>query len=231
LADEARERQLGSVVAPGPLRLELEEHGFEPGDPVFIRIFKQLLAPRGTLKPFGMGVLEVWVAPKNKAYSLLHSMEIARFSGQLGPKVREGDNQAPEGFYAVVPGNMNPLSQYHLAMNVGYPNALDRQLDRTGNYIMIHGSNVSEGCFAMTDQGIEEIYVLVEAALNAGQHEVPVHIFPFPLTPGNMAQAQGLPPWDFWAMLVEGFRLFEQERVPPEVWAENERYRFGSGLQ
>ena len=102
--------------------------------------------------------LEVWKRGSNGKYALLKTYPICRWSGQLGPKIREGDRQVPEGFYTVTPGQMNPNSAYYLSFDTGYPNAYDRSFGRTGGDIMVHGSCSSRGCFAMTDQNIAEIY-------------------------------------------------------------------------
>ena len=117
-----------------------------------------------------------------------NSYSIAGMSGTLGPKTTEGDKQAPEGFYRVFPHALNPQSRFHLSFNIGYPNAYDKSLSRTGSYIMVHGGKASVGCFAMTDAGIEEIYTLVNEAFKAGAESVPVQVYPFRMTPERMAQ-------------------------------------------
>ena len=73
-------------------------------------------------------------------YALLKNYEICKWSGVLGPKKSEGDRQAPEGFYTVRPAQMNPNSSYYLSFNIGYPNAYDRSLGRTGSNLMVHGA-------------------------------------------------------------------------------------------
>ena len=136
--------------------------------------------------------------------------------------------QAPEGFYSVTKSQLNPASSYHLAFNIGYPNEYDRAHQRTGSLIMVHGSNVSIGCFAMTDPVIEEIYLVVEAALNHGQERVPVHVFPFRMTEERMANARMQNDvWlGFWETLKEGHDLFEAKKLPPEVSVRDGRYAF-----
>ena len=104
---------------------------------------------------------------------------ICEASGELGPKEQEGDLQSPEGFYVVTLEQMNPDSHYHLAFDLGYPNAYDQAYGRTGSALMIHGNCVSAGCYAMTDTDIEESYTLADAALRNGQPFFAVHIFPF----------------------------------------------------
>ena len=207
---------------------------FNMGAPAYVRIFKK------------EGELELWLKI-NGRYSLYRTFPICKWSGRLGPKVKEADYQSPEGFYSVSARQLNPHSNYHLAFNVGYPNAFDRQNGHTGGLVMVHGACKSVGCFAMTDKGIEEIYGFVAAALSAGQREVPVHIFPFHMTDaaiaretagggvsggfmsffatdgGNTAQ------WaDFWRNLKEGYDLFQQTGEPPTAYACGDRYAFGA---
>jgi murein L,D-transpeptidase YafK len=145
-------------------------------------------------------------------------------SGELGPKLAEGDGQTPEGFYEVNPRGLNPKSHYHLAFNIGYPNAYDRAHGRTGSFIMVHGSRVSIGCFAMTNDSIEQIYCLVEAALERGQAAVPIHCFPFRMTAERMALALESPWFGFWTQLHEGYIAFEATRFPPVMAVRRKRY-------
>jgi len=123
------------------------------------------------------------------------------YSGELGPKFKQGDGQSPEGFYFVKPGQMNPYSSYHLSFDLGYPNTYDRAHGRTGDYLMVHGDCVSIGCYAMTDAGIEEIYTLMGAALKGGQPFVRVHAFPFPMTEENLKRHEGNKNIEFWKNL------------------------------
>lgn len=181
------------------------------GDPVFIRIFK-LTAE-----------LEVWIKVDNK-YRLLHDYEICMQSGYLGPKLQEGDLQGPEGFYYTSLARLNPNSKYHLSFNIGYPNAYDRAYDRTGSALMVHGDCLSAGCFAMTDEKIEEIYELVEKALRNGQKIVRVHIFPFRMTDANLESHKDNEWYDFWLNLKEGYDYFEKNGIPPNVEVKDYRY-------
>lgn len=169
---------LGSVPAQGAsegraaqaararLNDALVKQGLSFGRSAYVRIFKE------------EAELEVWLQ-NGARYERLKTYPICALSGTLGPKIREGDAQSPEGFYGVTRAQLNPQSHYHLAFDVGYPNAYDRSLGRTGSLIMVHGDCVSIGCFAMTNEGIEEIYSLAGAALAKGQTSVPVHVFPF----------------------------------------------------
>jgi len=193
----------------------LAELGAEVGDPVFIRIFKYTAE------------LEVWIKVDSH-YELLHTYEICRQSGYLGPKLKEGDRQEPEGFYYVSKSRLNPNSKFHLAFNIGYPNAYDRAHRRTGSALMIHGDCVSVGCFAMTDARIEEIYELVEKALDHGQKIVRVHSFPFRMTSEKMEHYRYSEWYSFWSNLKEGYDYFEEKRVPPDVGVENMKYVFST---
>lgn len=178
---------------------ELGEHF---GKPVFIRIIKEDYE------------FELWVQEADKNWHRIKTYEIAAMSGDLGPKTKEGDEQAPEGFYRVVPSAMNPRSSYHLSFNIGYPNSYDRSLGRTGSYIMVHGSDVSIGCFAMTDPIIEEIYTLVNEAFKAGVANVPVQVYPFRMTDERMAAEAQNKHYEFWQHLLPGWQYTEQHAAP-----------------
>ena len=184
------------------------------GQPLFIRIFKQ------------EAELEVWMR-NNNGWQLFEMFPVCRWSGSLGPKLAEGDGQTPEGFYKVALSQLNPDSRYHLAFNIGYPNAHDRALGRTGSHIMVHGACVSIGCFAMTDRGIDDIYRLTEAALRGGQSAIDVHIFPFRMTEANMLKHAASPWTRFWTDLKRGHDAFEARREVPAVRIEAGRYVAG----
>jgi hypothetical protein len=207
---------------PGPARLGM-------GSPAYVRIFKR------------EGQLELWLKSAGR-YTLYRTYPICKWSGHLGPKTKEADYQSPEGFYSVSARQLHPHSNYHRAFNVGYPNAFDKQNGRTGGLVMVHGACKSVGCFAMTDKGIEEIYGFVAAALAGGQHEVPVHIFPFHMTEtaiaaetgtgglmAFLAGGGGFPQHaEFWRNLKQGYDLFEQTGEPPAAFACGDHYAFGS---
>jgi len=191
---------------PNPtLQDRLEARGFRFGAPAFIRIFKK------------EEVLEVWLQKDNGEYALFLDYPICIYSGELGPKTREGDKQSPEGFYTVGREAMNPNSQYHLSFNLGYPNAYDRAHGYSGSLLMVHGKCVSIGCYAMGDRQIEEIYTLVGAALQRGQPFVRVHAFPFRMTDANLAAYSEHRWYDFWRMLKPGYDYFERYHQPPEI--------------
>lgn len=171
------------------------------GRPVFLRIVKETR------------VLELRVQEKGK-WRLLKVYPIQAMSGKLGPKTAEGDRQAPEGFYATTRELLNPRSKFHLAFNIGYPNAYDREKGRTGSFIMVHGGDRSIGCFAMGDPAIEEIYTMVHQALQAGQKDVPIQIYPFEMTPERMAQERNSPHYEFWQNLQPGWQHTQQHGGP-----------------
>jgi murein L,D-transpeptidase YafK len=204
------------------LSVRLASLGLKRGQPVFVRIIKQT------------SELELWMDRGTSAapqWVLMHTFPVCKWSGTLGPKLREGDGQAPEGFYVVTAKALHPASNYHRAFNLGFPNAYDRANGRTGSFLMVHGDCRSVGCFAMTDPAIEDIYGLVEAALAAGQAGVPVHVFPFRMTsgaPAARADAAGFA--EDWQDLREGWDLFESTRRPPVAFACGQRYRFAATL-
>ena len=181
------------------------------GQPIFIRIFKE------------EALLEVWIDIGSE-YVHLKDYIICAFSGDLGPKLKEGDRQAPEGFYTVKKYQLNPNSKFHLSFNLGYPNRYDKAHKRTGSALMVHGNCVSIGCFAMTDEKIEEIYKLVKKALQKGQKSVHVHAYPFRMSEKNMSFYEGNEWYDFWVNLKEGYDYFESQKIPPTIKIEDKRY-------
>lgn len=205
-----------SAAAAARPRLEkrLAAKNLAEGDPIFLRIFKN------------EALLEVWLKPKSAdKFILFETYHICALSGSLGPKTKTGDRQAPEGFYAVGLKHFNPFSNYHLSFDLGYPNAYDRAQGYTGNLLMVHGDCRSDGCFAMTNEGIEEIYTLGKGALANGQPFFRVHCFPFRLTPENL-EAMLQNKWhEFWTMLEPAYRYFEEKRRPPDVIVEDGLYR------
>jgi len=209
-----RSRAVIDRVKP-KLQKEYSRSGFNWGTPVFIRIFKKTK------------VLEIWLRDRNN-FKLFKTYKICTYGWRsLGPKVRRGDGRAPEGFYYVLPRQMNPLSKYHLSFNLGYPNKYDRIHGRTGTALMVHGKCVSIGCYAMTDKVIEEIYAVVDASLRKGQRFFRVHIFPFHMTNKNMNRYKNSEWYNFWKNLKEGYDFFEKNgHNPPNVEVKNKRYVF-----
>lgn len=192
------------------LHEELAARKCELGQPAFVRIFKESRE------------LELWLKGDSGEWRLFRTYPIACFSGTLGPKTREGDMQAPEGFYSVTQKMLNPASSYHLAFNIGYPNAYDLAQQRTGSLIMVHGDVCSVGCFAMTDAVIEEIYLVVEAAVSGGR-SLPVHCFPFRMTAERMGRAEAQHV-EFWRGLQGGYDVFDKEKRVPRIEVAGGRY-------
>lgn len=210
-ADEAIKKQTPILAK------QLSKQDLSLGSSLFIRIFKQ------------SAELEVWLENDNtKQFQLFKTYPICSFSGELGPKLREGDLQSPEGFYYVKGNQLNPWSRFHLSFNLGYPNHFDRAHGRTGNALMVHGNCVSIGCYAMTDSYIEEIYTLAYNALKQGQMYFRVHIFPFRMTPENMRAYQSSRWIGFWQNLQQGYLWFEQHKQPPNVEVVNKQYVFNN---
>jgi murein L,D-transpeptidase YafK len=204
------------AVDPAALDKRLSEKGLKRGNPVFLRIFKADLQA------------ELWVK-KGRTFELFETYPICAWSGQLGPKLQEGDGQAPEGFYSIGKGQLNPNSHYHRAFNLGFPNMLDRAYNRTGSNLMVHGACASIGCYAMTDAAIDELWLLVTAALDAGQERAGVHVFPFRMTEERLA-AFAWHPWaEFWRDLKPAYALFEETHIPPQIGICNKRYTVQRG--
>ena len=175
--------------------------------------------------------MQAFVENSNGIFIFFKSWDICTYSGALGPKLKQGDRQSPEGFYFVTPARLNPNSSYHLSFNLGYPNAFDSAHGRTGDYLMVHGDCVSIGCYAMMDDGIEEIYTLLQAALNTGQPFVRVHIFPFEMSDVNMDKFKDNPNYEFWKNLKQSWDHFEQTARPPNVEVKDKRYVFQSSIE
>jgi murein L,D-transpeptidase YafK len=180
--------------------------------PIFVRIYKE------------ESELEVWKMRDDGRFYHLKTFPICNWSGALGPKLREGDRQSPEGFYTITKEQMNPKSQYHLAFNLGYPNPFDKSNRRTGDALMVHGGCGSSGCYAMTDALMEELYALVREAFDGGQPVVHVHAFPFRMTNANMTRHAKSEWAGFWRTLKEGYDYFELTRQPPTIAVCNRRY-------
>ncbi|MDH4317474.1 MAG: murein L,D-transpeptidase [Desulfobulbaceae bacterium] len=197
---------------------DLRRRGFEPGSKIFIRIFK--LEKN----------LQLWIE-KNGRFALYKNYPICQYSGRIGPKLREGDRQSPEGFYSVTAADLNPWSENHLSFNIGYPNEYDRLLKRTGSAIMVHGGCTSVGCFAMGDYRIEEIYYLAHLALENGQESFDVHIFPFVMLQRNFKCFANSPWIPFWRNLKIGYDHFERYNQLPFITATEGKYIITGGVR
>ena len=195
------------------LSQRLAENGLSEGAPILVRIFKREFE------------LELWMK-RDGVFHRLATYPICRWSGELGPKFEQGDRQAPEGFYSVDAAALNPNSRWHRSFNLGYPNAFDRAHGRTGSLIMVHGGCASVGCFAMTNDQIDEIWKLVTAALDNGQKRFQVQVYPFHLTDEALAKHSGHPALPFWKTLKTGNDLFEASLLPPQVRLCKGSYEF-----
>lgn len=198
---------------------EMSKKSMKAEAPVMVRIFKQ------------ESELEVWKIDGTGRYALLKTYPMCRWSGKLGPKTMDGDRQAPEGFYHVTAGMLNPKSQYYVSFNLGYPNRLESALGYTGDALMVHGACSSSGCYALTDQGVGEIYAIVAKALAAGQQRFQVQAYPFRMTAKNMALQKGDANMPFWRTLKEGYDAFEISRQQLKVSVCGRRYVFNTEFE
>jgi len=209
LREEARE-------VPAKLLSDMKAKGMSQQSPVLVRIFKM------------ESELEIWKVDRSGKYALLKKYPMCRWSGKLGPKTTDGDRQAPEGFYSVSTSRLNPKSQFFLSFNLGYPNRLEEALGYTGEALMVHGACSSSGCYAMSDQGIGEIYAVVENALHGRQTAFQVQAYPFRMTPKNLAMYRNDPNMPFWKNLKEGYDAFEVTRREPRVSLCGKKYVFNA---
>jgi murein L,D-transpeptidase YafK len=199
---------------PPKLIAAMVEKDMDLQSPILVRLFKE------------EAELEVWKQDRSGRFALLKTYPICRWSGDLGPKVREGDRQAPEGFYNITPAQMNPQSAYYLSFNTGYPNAYDRSLGHTGSELMVHGDCSSRGCYAMTDEQIAEIYSLGRESFFGGQKSFQFQAYPFRMTAVNMAKHRNNPNMAFWKMIKVGYDHFEITRQEPKVDVCEKKYVF-----
>ena len=199
---------------PSHILADMAKKGMDRNSPIMIRIFKE------------EGVMEILKANQSNRFEVIADYKICAWSGRLGPKVKEGDRQAPEGFYMLTPANLNPNSKYYLAINTGFPNRYDAANGRTGNNLMIHGACSSSGCYSMTDQQVLEIYAFARDAFKGGQKAVQLEAFPFRMTAENMWKHRLSPNIEFWKMLKVGYDNFEVTKRPPEVEVCEKKYVF-----
>jgi murein L,D-transpeptidase YafK len=206
----------GRALAPLSDKMvsEISTKNMDKESPILVRLFKE------------EAELEVWKKTRDGQFALLKTYPICRWSGDLGPKKKEGDRQAPEGFYTITPAQMNPNSNYYLAFNTGYPNTYDRSWGYTGSELMVHGDCSSRGCYAMTDEQIQEIYALVRESFFGGQKEFQFEAFPFRMTALNMAKHRNNPSFAFWKMIKEGYDHFEATHQEPKVAVCERHYVF-----
>ena len=210
----------GSERASHPLSPEMvslmQDKGVGPNSAVLIRTYKK------------EAEFEIWKMRPDGRYVYVKTFPMCRWSGQLGPKMREGDRQVPEGFYRITPGQMNPRSEYYLSFNVGYPNAYDRAQGATGGSIFVHGACSSAGCFSMTDAQIDQIYAVAREAFAGGQQAIQMQSYPFHMTPENMAKYRNDPNIGFWKQLKEGADNFEVSKQDVTVGVCGRHYVFNT---
>lgn len=200
------------------LKKEFEKKGLAyPAKYIFIRSFKL------------DSEMEIWV--KNTVadtFRLFKSYRVCTLSGKMGPKRKEGDRQVPEGFYYI--NDFNPNSNYHLSLGINYPNFSDKILSdpkKPGGEIYIHGSCITIGCIPLTDEFINEVYILAVNAKNAGQDFIPVHVFPVKF--GNTRSLDYLgtvsltdnSSQQFWVELKTAYDYFEKHHKLPVVLVDN----------
>ncbi len=198
------------------LDIRLENKQMKMGDAIFMRIFKL------------EGELELWMQGAG-GYKLFAVYPICRWSGGLGPKLKEGDHQSPEGFYTVTKRQLNPHSRWYRSFNLGYPNVFDKSFKRTGSFLMVHGGCSSIGCYAMTNAVMKELWDFVNAAFKQGQKRFAVHVFPFRMTSRNMYVYSDKKWFPFWRNLKQGYDHFEATKIPPEVSVCKREYLFKKG--
>lgn len=208
----------GNLPLPGTpdlsrLNERMAEKGLKLGSPVLLRAFKS------------ESEFEVWVR-KDDAYVLFATYPVCNWSGTLGPKLREGDKQTPEGFYTVTRAQIHHIGRWPRSLNLGFPNVYDQVQARSGSNILVHGGCSSVGCFAMTNAVIDEIYAFTEQALAGGETFVPVHVFPFRMTTANLETQKNSPWYPFWINLKEAYDTFEKTGRPPRVSVCENHYTF-----
>ena len=192
---------------------DLAAIGARLGAPMLLRVFKQERE------------VEVWVQPEDQqTFVLFRIFPICFYSGKLGPKVKEGDMQSPEGFYFVGPAQMRAKSQYHRAIDFAFPNDYDAAQGYTGTELLIHGNCVSSGCYAMTDPFVEQLYELGSATAATAAQGFWIHAFPFHMTAEAFAGQQDSPWLGFWQQLKAGYDAFETSRIPPHIRVDGGRY-------
>lgn len=199
---------------PAATLAQMAAKGTDAAAPILLRAFKK------------EAEIELWKRNASGRFVHIRTYPICRWSGQLGPKTREGDRQTPEGFYSVAKTQMNPNSRYYLSFDIGYPNALDRSLGYTGSAVMVHGICSSMGCYAMTNAVAGELFAVAREAFAGGQAAFQFQSFPFRMTAANMARHRGDPNIAFWRQLKDGSDRFEATGQEVETVVGPGRYLF-----
>lgn len=202
----------------GAQAARLKGTGYAARPQIYLRLFKQ------------EKLLEVWIRGK-AGYKLYKSYDICRYSGELGPKLAEGDKQAPEGFYHIPAEDIGWNSaKWPRALNLSFPNIYDALKERTGSFLLIHGGCSSKGCYALEDGPMEELYALVSHAVRQGQKIIPVHIFPFRMTEKNWKAHEGNLWAPFWERLRPVYEHFNRSRQLPTILVCESGYKVMSFL-
>lgn len=169
------------------------------------------------------GELELWARGEGEGQALVRvrTFFVCAKSGSLGPKLKSGDGQVPEGVYRI--NRFNPRSSYHLSLGINYPNRVDLVRSKglsPGGDIFIHGDCVTIGCLPLTDEPMEELYLSVMLARDEGQRSLPVHLFPCHFeSPECRAILESAAPkrQRFWASLQKIDRAFRATKTVPDV--------------
>ena len=199
---------------PPKMQQKLRKLNVAMSAPIMMRIFKE------------EEILEVWKANGQNRFQLVATYPICAWSGQLGPKKKEGDRQAPEGFYDIKPSQLNPNSSYYLSFDIGYPNKFDRAYGRSGSNLMVHGACSSAGCYSMSDAAVLQIYAFAREAFKGGQKSFQIQAYPFRMTAENMAKHRFSEHYPFWQNIKVGYDQFEITHRPPEVDVCERKYVF-----
>ncbi|MGB8819124.1 MAG: hypothetical protein WCC66_14505 [Rhizobiaceae bacterium] len=204
------------ATKPLPARIltKMKAKGMAKNSPVYFRLIKD------------EHVVEVWKQKNTGKFEMIQNYNICAWSGTLGPKFKEGDRQAPEGFYAIKPAQMNPASQYYLSINTGFPNTYDRAHGRSGAHLMLHGACSSSGCYSLTDENISEVFAFARDSFAGGQKEIMLEAIPFRMTPEKMALYSKHKDYAFWQMIKEGYDYFELTKTPAKVGFCEKKYAF-----
>lgn len=180
--------------------------------PILLRIFKET------------SELELWRKNHNNVYVLVKVYDICTFSGNLGPKLKQGDKQSPEGFYNIKPDQMNYNSSQFLSFNTGFPNDYDKFHKRTGSYLMVHGGCSSSGCYAIQDAPMQELFTAMRDSFKAGQKEIQLHIYPFRMNNWNLYTHKSNKNLDFWLQLKYGYDIFNETKKDLQIKILNGKY-------
>ncbi len=178
--------------------------------------------------------LQVWAKEKkNETFEKIQTYNFSSFSGELGPKRKQGDYQIPEGFYLIE--RFNPLSNYYLSLGINYPNESDKMKSKAkdlGGDVFIHGDNVTIGCIPITDDKIKELYIYAIEARNNGQKKINIAILPSELDNQNFRKLQKEFSSNkalllFWENLKEVYNYFQIKKQYPKISVdENGNYIF-----